>query len=114
MPCIETKTNVPISAGKEDALRRRFGKAIALLPGKSESWLMLSFQGDCALAFRGETQPKIALLHVSLFGSAAASDYERLTAELTRIVSEELGVEAACIYVIYDEVKYWGWNGGNL
>lgn len=114
MPYIDFKTSVPISAEKEGALRSRFGKAIALLPGKSESWLMLSFQGDCRMAFRGEEKPGCALLRVSLFGRADAADYGRLTAELTGIAASELGLDASRVYIVYDEIKYWGWNGSNL
>jgi len=42
MPFIDTKTNVTITKEKEKELKERLGKAISIIPGKSESWLMLA------------------------------------------------------------------------
>ena len=43
MPFIELKTSVSISKEKEAELKSAFGEAIAIIPGKSEQWLMLNF-----------------------------------------------------------------------
>lgn len=43
MPFIELKTSVSISKKKEAELKSAFGEAIAIIPGKSEQWLMLNF-----------------------------------------------------------------------
>ena len=40
MPFISTKTNVTVTKEKETELKQRLGQAIAILPGKSESWLI--------------------------------------------------------------------------
>lgn len=36
MPCIRTKVDVAISEEQEKNLKEKFGRAISLLPGKSE------------------------------------------------------------------------------
>ena len=41
MPYIQTMTNVGISGKKEQTIKQRMGEAIELIPGKTESWLML-------------------------------------------------------------------------
>lgn len=112
MPCIETKVNVKISKEKEEALKTRFGKAIELI-GKTESWLMLSFQDDCRLYFKG-SQPPMAFVEVKLFGKAGADAYGKMTAEITKILKEELSLEPSNVYVKYEEVDHWGWNGRNF
>ena len=45
MPFISTKTNVTVTKEKETQLKERLGQAISIIPGKSESWLMLAIFG---------------------------------------------------------------------
>ncbi len=114
MPCIQTKVNVKISKEKEKVLKSRFGKAIELLPGKSESWLMLTFEDGCRMYFKGEDQPGTAFVSVKIFGEASPGDFEKLTGTLTEILHEELGISPSRIYIQYEECRYWGWNGSNF
>ena len=83
------------------------------LPGKTESWLMLSFRDNVSMYFKGDDAPCV-ICQVKLFGSAAEEAYQNLTEALTDIIHEELDVEADRIYVTYEEIGVWGWNGGNL
>lgn len=114
MPFIHVRTNTAISAAQEAALKTQLGQAITLLPGKSESWLMLQIEGGCHLYFRGEQAAPLAFVEVKLFGRATAADYERMTAEVTRLLADELGIAPDGVYVKYEEVAHWGWNGRNL
>lgn len=114
MPCIQTKVNVKISPEKEENLKKELGKAIALIPGKSEAWLMLTFEDECHISFQGKSDEPAAFVEVKIYGKASGSAYESLTAEITRILSGELGIRADRIYVKYEEAQYWGWNGGNF
>lgn len=114
MPFIETKTTAHIDPDREKQLREALGAAIKILPGKSEQWLMLRFEGDCHMAFRGESAPDMAMLEIKIYGKATAGDYNALTARLTDICREVLGIPADRVYVRYDETAYWGWNGENF
>ena len=114
MPCIQTKVDVKISAEKEKAMKEKFGKAIRLLPGKSESWLMLSFEDECDLYFKGEKKAGTAFVEVKIYGGADNASYEKLTAEITKILHEELQIDPARCYVKYEETEHWGWNGANF
>ena len=114
MPYISTKTSAIISKEKEEMLKTKFGKAIEILPGKTESWLMLSFEDSCRLYFKGTSGADIAFVQVMLLGRAAKDSYEKLTAEITKILVDELDLDPAKIYVKYEEVEHWGWNGGNF
>lgn len=114
MPCIQTKVNVKISREKEEILKSKFGKAIELLPGKSESWLMLTFEDNCRMYFKGTDQPGIAFVNVKIFGKAGSSAYSKMTAALTDIINQELNISPSRIYIQYEESEYWGWNGSNF
>lgn len=113
MPYIATQTSVPIPPEKEAAIKARLGGAIELL-GKTERFLMLSFEENCRLWFQGNQDAPSAFVVVKLFGGAAPAAYEKMTAEITRVLQEELAIEPTRIYVQYEEVSHWGWNGSNF
>lgn len=114
MPYISTKTNVVISKEKEIAIKEKLGTAIELIPGKSENWLMCEFEGDQTLYFKGDGSSNIAFIEVKIFGKSTKEAYAALTKKVTEIVSEELDIASDKIYVKYEEVSVWGWNGVNF
>lgn len=114
MPFINTKVSCPISAGQEKSLKEAFGKAIALLPGKSERWLMLNFEENCRMYFQGDGESPAAMVEVSVFGSIDETASAHLSAELCGRLEEILQIPPDRTYIKYVPVKNWGWNGGNF
>lgn len=114
MPYINSKISTPLSKEQEIQIKEQLGKAIELLPGKSESWLMLGFEPETSLYFRGNNSQPTAFVEVSVFGSDNRSAFEKLTKEICRIYGEILGIPADRIYIKYQAVPNWGWNGSNL
>jgi hypothetical protein len=111
---IALTTTEKLTAEKEEALQRGLGKAIALLPGKSEAHLMISLQGDVPMFFQGEKRCA-AFLEVSCFGRSAMPEaYEKMTGALCALLEKTLCVPPASTYVKYTESANWGWNGRNL
>ena len=113
MPSIKTTVSKEISENTKNNLIKKFGEAIALFPGKSETWLMLAFNDNTPMAFGGN-QEDCALLEVALFGSASDSAYDRMTAALSSIINEELGIATDRVYIKYEETEHWGWSGRNF
>ncbi len=114
MPYINMKTSAKLDTGTLETLKSAFGEAISIIPGKSERWLMLNFEGDCKMAFAGDAERPCAMLEVEIFGGAEDSSYDELTKELSSIVEKHTGVSADRIYVKYAEVGHWGFNGFNF
>lgn len=114
MPSIHTITSVNISNEQADQIKKRFGKAIEQIPGKSEGWLMVSFDDGCKMYFKGDGGDPCALVNVRIYGKANADAYNRLTGELTQILNEELAIPANRIFVTHQEIPFWGWNGSNF
>ena len=114
MPFINLKTSAKISAENEAILRKEFGKIITLIPGKTEAWLMLNFEDNCRLYFKGDNSKDMAIAEVALFGKASDSQYDALTEALTNDISSVLNIDPANIYVKYEEVDHWGYNGFNF
>lgn len=111
MPFIIAKTNKSVSESQAEQIKRALGKAISLVPGKSEDYLLVEVQEKSRLYLRGRSDEAIAYITVSIFGNESHSGYAELTAEITRIFSEELGVPPANVYVKYDDITVWGAGG---
>lgn len=114
MPYIRTTVSKKLTDAQRDILKSKLGNAIALFPGKSEAWLMLSFNDEVPMYFKGDGSADYAYVEVSLFGSASDSAYDHMTACVTEIMSETLGIAGENIYIKYEEVGHWGWNGTNF
>ena len=67
----ETTVSKSINPGQRDILKSKLGNAIALIPGKSEAWLMLAFEDNMSMYFKGDNSADYAYVEVSLFGGAS-------------------------------------------
>ncbi len=114
MPYIDSKVTLKISKDKEKILKQKLGEAIQLIPGKSETYLMIGFEDEYPLYLAGEELEKGAFINIKLFGKSNPENYNKLTNEVCNIFLEELGIPKNKIYITYEEVEYWGWNGSNF
>ena len=114
MPFIDSKVNVKTTAEQQKELKARLGKAIAAIPGKSESWLMVNLEDDRTMYFRGDDSEPIAYVCVNIYGGPDERAFDKMTAEVTKIYGEVLGVKPDHMYIKYDASLYWGWNGSNF
>lgn len=116
MPFINSKVTVKISPEKEEVIKQKLGQAISIIPGKSESWLMVGFDDEYTLYFKGAKCEKAAFVEVKIYGSSITGSmaYDEMTAVICKIYEDELGIPAANVYVTYQEIEDWGWNGKNF
>ena len=114
MPYLRTRVNTPVNEEKTASLRRLFGEAISILPGKTERWLMVDIEENASLSLAGDGSRPLAMLEVELFGKSTPEAYQALTARLTEICEEVLGVAPDGVYVKYAEVEHWGFAGSNF
>jgi phenylpyruvate tautomerase PptA (4-oxalocrotonate tautomerase family) len=114
MPYINTKTTVSINEEKREIIKKKLGEAIELIPGKSENWLMISFDDNSTMYFKGSKEKPLAFVEVKIFGKSSEDAYQKLTKAITEIIETELGIQPDCTYVKYEEVSTWGWNGNNF
>ncbi|MBQ9605643.1 MAG: hypothetical protein IJV16_00500 [Lachnospiraceae bacterium] len=114
MPFIDSKVSVKVSKEQETEIKSRLGQAISLIPGKSESWLMVGIQDEYHLYFRGEDSEPMAFIEVRIFGGSNRDAFEKMTAEITKIFGEVLGIAADHMYIKYSATTDWGWNGSNF
>lgn len=113
VPFIDSKITVPVTPEKRESIKSKLGQAISLL-NKTETYLMVGFDDNYDLYLGGNKLEKGAYVSVSLFGNASPSAYDQMTGEICAILSDELGIPGSNVYVTYQGVKDWGWNGGNF
>jgi len=114
MPYINLKTNCTLNDQNKTLLKSGLGKAIELIPGKSEQWLMMTLEGDHTMYFGGRDDKGICLVDVCCYGEPNADAYAKVTAAVCDLMHEVLGVDPADVYIKYSETMYWGGNGVNL
>ena len=54
------------------------------------------------------------MVEVKVYGRADDASYARLTKKITEILGEVLHIPASGIYIKYEEVDHWGYNGSNF
>ena len=113
MPFIRVSANVAVNEAQAERVKAMLGQAIEVIPGKSEAWLMVGVEPECALWFQGTDAPA-ALVEVSVYGGAEPDAYDALTARVCELLDAVLDIDPARVYVKYAETPNWGWNGGNF
>ena len=111
MPFITCKVNRPISPEQETELKARMGKAIELVPGKSERYLLLTFEPNSHIWLRGDNCLPMVYIKAAIFGNEDRQGYPAFTAEVTRAFMEVLGVLPGNVYIKYEDIAAWGVNG---
>ncbi len=113
MPYIEIKTNVSADEAKIKEVHSLLGREIELIPGKTEKWLMTNIRTSENMFFAGSDAPCL-IAEVKIFGKASDEAYDELTASLCAPLGEVFGIKSDRVYVKYEEVSHWGWNGMNF
>ncbi|MEF9934065.1 MAG: phenylpyruvate tautomerase MIF-related protein [Clostridium sp.] len=113
MPYIDSSFSGKLTTKHSEILKTKLGKAIEILPGKSEQWLFLKFKDGERLYFQGEELNNGALVEIKMIGSKSRDEKEALTKEICNIYNECLGIDPKHIYIIFSEVSTdnFGWNG---
>ena len=111
MPHIKTSTNIKIEDEKLNNIKIKYGEAIRLM-GKTEDWLMLEFNDNSKMYFKGDNTNPIAFIDAKVLGNVNNSN--EMTAKLTEIIGEELNIPSNQIYIAYQGYSDWGYSGRNF
>lgn len=114
MPFIHSSVSVAMTEEKKQIIKEKLGEAITIIPGKSENWLMLEFSDNCDLYFQGSNEKPAAFIEVKVYGNISDDAANEMTRALCEIYGRELGIDGDRIYVKYEPVSQWGWNGSNF
>ena len=113
MPFIDVKLSKKISDEQKEQLKSDLGKSISLMH-KPESYLMIGICDGYDLYFAGNKLENGALVAVSAFGRVNPSDTQKMTASICEILNKRIAVKGQHVYVTYEGIENWGWNGSNF
>lgn len=99
MPYIDAKISKKLSSEEKLNLKSFFGEAISLFPGKSETWLMCSIEGEKDLWFQGNADAPSAFVEVKLYGSVDPAASAKFTGAVCEELERHFGVPASRVYV---------------
>ena len=114
MPYLMVQTNTSIDTEAAQAFISKASSTVSQLLGKSENYVMVSFQPPVSMTFAGTTAPA-AFLELKSIGLP-----ENATAEISNalctLVSNELGIAQERVYIEFanDARHMWGWNGSTF
>ena len=111
MPFLIAKVNTSIESTQEVELKSRLGKAIELIPGLSEKYLLTGFESNYHFYLRGKNNEAIAYIEVSIFGNENHLGYEEFAAAVTKIFVEVLNIPPMNIYIKFSDIDAWSVGG---
>lgn len=113
MPFIDLKVSKTLTEEKKEVLKSRLGEIISLLH-KPESYLMIGIADGYSMYFAGKKLENGAYVEVKLFGKVSSADSEKMTQAVCGILKDELCTDGKNIYITYQGITDWGWNGANF
>ena len=112
MPYINSTVTVKLSEDKKEFIKTEMGKIISEIPGKSEKWLMIELDDEKTLYFRGTKLEKGAFINVKIFGEADRIYKEKAAQLLFDLFEQQLEISKENMYITFNEIADWAWNGG--
>ena len=113
MPFIDSKVNTKVSKEQEQQLKDMLIAAAGEILGKSEGWVMLGFEPEYTIYFRGDETPA-AFVEVSIYGGENRQVFSAFTGKICDAFHKVLGISPDRVYVKYYATSNWGWNGSNF
>lgn len=114
MPFIRSKVTGFVTFEQEEKLKEGLGKAIERVPGKSEEYLMLSFEDNSHLYFQGKNDKPIAYIEAAVFGNESHLGYDAFTHDVTMLYHDVLGIPTKNIFIRFEDIPDWAEGGMNF
>ena len=111
MPLIIVNTNLTLEKNQKDALKDAFGKAITILPGKTEQVLMIDISDGHTIYFHGEEPAGTAHVEVRLYGSSSFASKAEFTEAVYKLLEDIVGLDKDEVVVNFNEFSVWGAKG---
>ena len=110
MPFIKLNTNISISKEKELSIKSFIGKAIEVIPGKGEKYVLLKINDNEKMWLRGKDEPMI-YIEASVYGNSDHYGFDKFAKEVSIYLSKELGVRIDNIYIKFEDIGPWSVGG---
>ena len=106
MPYVSVRSSKHIDDDKMEALQKKIGGVISVIPGKNIDNCMIQIQGDCK-TFMGGKPKNATFCEVRMFGEAPKEAKKEFCGALTKVMTEELG-EIETLFINMQQYFEWG------
>ena len=111
MPMVDASISVKLDESQDALVHEALTQAAASALGKPAMYVMVQVQDGASLFMGGRRLEKGAYIHVRSFGSISRSAAESFASKATEFLSSKLGLDPAGIYVSFEGISLWGWQG---
>lgn len=111
MPYIDVKVTPELNKDEKDLMAKKLGELISIIPGKSESSLMINITDNSAVYFGGKVKQKAAFVDIRIYGKAEQKYKEQLISAVSDELGSAYGIQKSDIYINFFEMQNWGLNG---
>lgn len=110
MPFVVARTNVRLSRRQKEQLKYQMGKAMELVPGKSERDMLLTIEDEASMWLAGESVEPMAYVDAALFGTEDHAGYAEYTAAVARAFAQVTGMDPNRVFVRVEEIGAWSYG----
>jgi len=112
MPYINIHVTGALCENKRDELKSKLGQIIEILPGKSESGLMVDISDNHTMYYQGNKLDKCAFVDVRLYKQSPFVEKGEFAKALFAALEEIAGVPSNSVYLNFIELENWASRGG--
>jgi phenylpyruvate tautomerase PptA (4-oxalocrotonate tautomerase family) len=111
MPYVSITSSKKLSQEEKDTIKTEMGSLIGIVPGKSESVMMIGFLDGTDIFYAGAPKNNAAYISIHLFGACGLAEKKELTEKVFKLMEDKLGVANSDLFVTISEFANWGWQG---
>jgi hypothetical protein len=110
MPYIQVTIGQKLSEMERETLKTELGRLITIIPGKTESGLIVSIQDGGSLYMGGDAAPAV-YIDLRVYTRADPEAKKRFARELFASITRQFNIPAARQYLSIGEYDHWGYDG---
>ncbi len=111
MPYIDINTTIKIEKQNRDNIKSGLGEIISIIPGKSESVLMIGFNQQIPMYYSGEEKEQCAFIEIKIHGSATPKQKQKVIENCFLLFEDSLDMKKEDIFITISEFPIWGFQG---
>jgi hypothetical protein len=110
MPYISVAISPKLDSSGREKLKTALGRLITIIPGKTESDLIVHIQNTDAL-YMGGAEVSCAYIDVRVYTKTTDEAKKGFTHETCAFIAREFGIPVERQYLTISEAENWGYDG---
>jgi phenylpyruvate tautomerase PptA (4-oxalocrotonate tautomerase family) len=111
MPVINLNLSVRLTEAQREAIKGELGQHIALIPGKSEEYLMVLYNDGQLLSFRGQWDLPCGYVDVRMKGDIDQTHKTDLANAIFDLLETTAHIPREQLYISFLDYEYFGSRG---